>query len=92
MGALDQYVPAGLCTYSRPTGGMFLWLTFPSLAHVTTQQLFEAFAGVDVIVAPGTGFYVPGLWVVLTVAVAVRVVQRAVQWWRCPACAHAMQQ
>jgi DNA-binding transcriptional MocR family regulator len=59
--ALDKFVPAGLCTYTRPTGGMFLWLTFPTLGHVTTHQLFEAFAKADVIVAPGPGFYVPGI-------------------------------
>lgn len=63
--ALDQYMPSGTCTYTRPTGGMFVWLTFPTLGHLTTHQLFEAFAKADVIAAPGTGFYVPGIHEVL---------------------------
>jgi DNA-binding transcriptional MocR family regulator len=71
--ALDKYVPSGLCTYTRPTGGMFLWLTFPTLGHVTTHQLFEAFAKADVIIAPGTGFYVPGIHELLKTGVVPTV-------------------
>jgi DNA-binding transcriptional MocR family regulator len=58
--AIETYMP-GMCTFTRPTGGMFLWLTFPTLGHITTHQLFEAFAKADVIVAPGPGFYVPSI-------------------------------
>ena len=60
--ALEQYIPAGLCTYTLPTGGMFFWLSFPTLAHLSTQHVFEAFAAADVIVAPGPTFYVPGIF------------------------------
>ena len=41
---------------------MFFWLSFPTLAHLSTQHVFEAFAAADVIVAPGPTFYVPGIF------------------------------
>ena len=44
---------------------MFLWLSFPTLAHLSTHEVFEAFAKADVIVAPGNSFFVPGIYELL---------------------------
>ncbi|KAJ1409389.1 pyridoxal phosphate-dependent transferase [Ochromonadaceae sp. CCMP2298] len=63
--AIEEHFQPGLCVYSTPQGGMFLWLTFPTL-RVTTWELFEALAAVDVIVVPGTGFHVPAVEAVIS--------------------------
>lgn len=37
LGALERYMPEGV-TWSRPSGGMFLWLTLPG--HIDTKEIF----------------------------------------------------
>lgn len=61
VSSVEKFFTPGQVAYTMPTGGMFFWLTFPTLKNVSTQQLFEAFAKADVITVPGTGFYVAGI-------------------------------
>ena len=44
------------CTWSRPRGGLFIWLTFPD--HVDRRRLAEMAAARNVRYAPGSGFHV----------------------------------
>ena len=78
MGALRAHFTPEQCTYTIPTGGMFFWLTFPTLKRTSTHELFVALAAADVIVVPGTGFRVAGMQELLDQGVVpVSLEQRA---------------
>jgi 2-aminoadipate transaminase len=57
LGALDEYMPSSI-TWSRPRGGMFLWLTLPHGANTTTL-LAQALEN-HVAFVPGTAFFANG--------------------------------
>ncbi len=50
----------GDCVYNIPSGGMFLWLTFPKLT-VSSFELFRLLADAGVIAVPGDDFLVEGV-------------------------------
>ena len=52
--ALEASMPAGV-GWSRPEGGMFVWVTLPE--HLDSLALLEAAVTRGVIFAPGNGFY-----------------------------------
>ncbi len=45
-------------TYTRPRGGMFVWLTLPD--GISSMDVFERALRQQVAVLPGTPFYVDG--------------------------------
>ena len=49
---------SGLCTWSVPEGGMFLWMNVPGMED-TKQMIYENAAAKNVLLIPGT-FFVPG--------------------------------
>ena len=55
LSALDAAMPAGV-SYTRPTGGYFIWLRLPPAVEVA--DLAERARRENVYFAPGTGFYV----------------------------------
>jgi len=57
IGALERSMPAEV-TFTRPEGGMFLWVTLP--AGVSSLRLFELAIQQKVAFVPGTPFYVDG--------------------------------
>ena len=57
IGALERSMPAEV-TFTRPAGGMFLWVTLP--AGVSSLRLFELAIQQKVAFVPGTPFYVDG--------------------------------
>jgi len=61
LAAVEKYFKPEQVSYTTPNGGMFFWISFPQLAHISTHDLFVAFAARDVIVVPGTGFAVAGI-------------------------------
>lgn len=56
--ALDKYFPKEGVSWTRPEGGMFLWVTLPDTINVE-DMLKEAVAN-KVAFVPGTSFYVDG--------------------------------
>jgi 2-aminoadipate transaminase len=54
--ALAQYFPPEV-TWTRPKGGLFLWVTLPEGAD--TQKLFDAALRENVAFVPGDSFYAP---------------------------------
>jgi 2-aminoadipate transaminase len=54
--ALTKYFPPEV-TWTRPKGGLFLWVTLPEGADA--QKLFEAAVREDVAFVPGDCFYAP---------------------------------
>jgi DNA-binding transcriptional MocR family regulator len=52
--ALDQYMPPG-CTWTRPDGGFYVWLTVPD--GVDTKAMLPRAITARVAYASGTGFY-----------------------------------
>jgi 2-aminoadipate transaminase len=54
--ALSQYFPAEV-TWTRPKGGLFLWVTLPEGADA--QKLFDAAVRENVAFVPGECFYAP---------------------------------
>jgi DNA-binding transcriptional MocR family regulator len=58
LGALDQHLPAG-CTWTRPDGGFYVWLTVPE--GVDTKAMLPRAITARVAYASGTGFYADGL-------------------------------
>ncbi|HYH01820.1 MAG TPA: PLP-dependent aminotransferase family protein, partial [Bacillota bacterium] len=54
---LERYCPAGV-NFTRPEGGMFLWLTLPE--GISSSELFEEAIKEDVAFVPGQAFYVDG--------------------------------
>jgi 2-aminoadipate transaminase len=55
--AMDQYFPEEV-SWTKPEGGLFLWLTLPE--GVDSQQLFEAAIEKNVAFVPGNAFYPEG--------------------------------
>jgi 2-aminoadipate transaminase len=53
--ALAEFMPPGV-TFTRPAGGMFLWVTVP---NVDTAELLKISAESKVVFVPGVSFY-PG--------------------------------
>lgn len=54
LAALEQAMPAGV-EWSRPDGGMFVWLTLP--AHVDATELLPRAIERNVVYVPGAPFY-----------------------------------
>ena len=54
LDALQEFFPAG-ATWTRPQGGMFIWVTLP--AHINSTKLLEAAVAQNVAFVPGAPFY-----------------------------------
>jgi 2-aminoadipate transaminase len=57
LAALEQYFPADV-TWTRPQGGLFLWLTFP--AHMNAADILKAAVEQKVAFVPGESFHADG--------------------------------
>jgi 2-aminoadipate transaminase len=57
LDALEQQMPEGM-TWTRPEGGMFVWLTLPE--GVDSRELLRKALERDVAFVPGTGFHADG--------------------------------
>jgi 2-aminoadipate transaminase len=57
ISAMEQSFPSEV-TFTRPQGGMFLWVSLP--AGLSSLRLFEVAIGQKVAFVPGTPFYVDG--------------------------------
>jgi 2-aminoadipate transaminase len=57
ISALQRFFPPEV-EFTRPAGGMFLWVTLP--AGISSLKLFEAAIAQKVAFVPGTPFYVDG--------------------------------
>lgn len=65
VSALQQHLTPEECSYTIPTGGMFLWLTLHGLtggengrAKLTSEEVFKRLAAQGVVVVPGDDFHV----------------------------------
>ena len=58
LGALEQHLPAG-CSWTRPEGGFFVWMTVPE--GVDTKAMLPRAVTARVAYVSGTGFYADGL-------------------------------
>jgi DNA-binding transcriptional MocR family regulator len=54
MGILERELPEGV-TFTRPEGGLFLWVTFPG--RVNARELLQACLEQDVAFVPGGAFF-----------------------------------
>ena len=54
LAALTEFFPAGV-TWTRPEGGMFIWVTLPE--HFDSMQLLDEAIAHNVAFVPGTPFY-----------------------------------
>lgn len=54
LSALEEFFPPGV-TWTRPAGGLFLWVTLPE--GLDAQELFEAAVRERVAFVPGDSFY-----------------------------------
>jgi len=52
---IKQYFPPEV-NYTRPEGGMFMWITLPD--NMSSLKLFESASKVNVAFVPGDPFYV----------------------------------
>ncbi len=57
LAAMEQYFPQGV-TWTRPQGGLFLWVRLPE--HIDTEPLFRAALEEKVAFVPGYAFYPNG--------------------------------
>jgi len=57
LAAMEEYFPEGL-TWTRPQGGLFLWVKLPEA--VDSQELLEKALQEKVAFVPGTAFYADG--------------------------------
>ncbi|GAA0427831.1 GntR family transcriptional regulator [Actinoplanes capillaceus] len=57
LGALDDLMPAGT-TWTRPTGGLFVWATLPE--GLDSKAMMPRAIAARVAYVPGTGFYADG--------------------------------
>ena len=57
LSALEQYLPPG-CSWTRPDGGFFVWLTVPE--GVDTKAMLPRAVTARVAYVSGTGFYADG--------------------------------
>jgi DNA-binding transcriptional MocR family regulator len=58
LAALAQHLPAG-CTWTRPAGGFYVWLTVPE--GLDTKAMLPRAVTQRVAYVPGTAFYADGL-------------------------------
>ena len=58
LSALEQHLPEG-CTWTRPEGGFYVWVTVPE--GVDTKAMLPRAVTARVAYASGTGFYADGL-------------------------------
>jgi 2-aminoadipate transaminase len=54
LAALTEFFPAGV-TWTKPEGGMFIWVTLPK--HIDSMQLLEEAIAQHVAFVPGASFY-----------------------------------
>jgi 2-aminoadipate transaminase len=54
LAALDKHMPAGV-SWSKPTGGMFIWLVLPE--HIDTKEIFMTAVEHDVAYVIGQPFH-----------------------------------
>ena len=54
LDALDEFFPAGV-QWTRPEGGMFIWVTLPQ--HIDSMLLLDAALAQNVAFVPGASFY-----------------------------------
>ena len=54
LDALQEFFPAS-ASWTRPQGGMFIWVTLP--AHIDSMELLEAAVAQNVAFVPGAPFY-----------------------------------
>ncbi len=54
LAALTEFSPAGV-TWTRPEGGMFIWVTLPK--HIDSMQLLDEAVAQNVAFVPGASFY-----------------------------------
>ncbi|MDF3036162.1 MAG: PLP-dependent aminotransferase family protein [Paucimonas sp.] len=54
LDALTEFFPAGV-TWTRPDGGMFIWVTLPS--HIDSMKLLDRAIAQNVAFVPGAPFY-----------------------------------
>jgi 2-aminoadipate transaminase len=54
LAALTEFFPAGV-TWTRPEGGMFIWVTLPG--HIDSMQLLDEAVAQNVAFVPGAPFY-----------------------------------
>lgn len=57
VNALERHLPSGV-QFTRPEGGMFLWVTLPE--HISGMKLFEKAIENNVAFVPGRAFYLNG--------------------------------
>ena len=57
LAALDRHFPEGI-TWTRPQGGLFLWLTFPE--HMDAAEILKAAVEQKVAFVPGQSFHADG--------------------------------
>lgn len=57
LAAMEEYFPPGV-TWTRPQGGLFLWVRMPE--HVDAQKLLDVAVEEKVAFVPGTAFYPDG--------------------------------
>jgi len=58
LAALEQHMPGG-CTWTRPDGGFYVWMTVPE--GIDTKAMLPRAVTARVAYASGTGFYADGL-------------------------------
>ena len=54
LDALEEHMPEGI-SWTKPKGGLFLWLTLPE--HIDTSDIFCDAVEKNVAFVPGTNFY-----------------------------------
>ncbi|MBC7513316.1 MAG: PLP-dependent aminotransferase family protein [Herminiimonas sp.] len=54
LAALDEFFPAGV-QWTRPEGGMFIWVSLPE--HIDSRELLDAALAQNVAFVPGAPFY-----------------------------------
>jgi len=57
LNTLSETLPAG-CSWSKPEGGFFIWLTLPS--YLNAKELLADAIRANVAYVPGSGFYADG--------------------------------
>jgi 2-aminoadipate transaminase len=55
IGSINQHFPKNV-HFTRPEGGMFLWVTLPE--HISSMKLFEVAIGKKIAFVPGHPFYI----------------------------------
>ena len=58
LNAMDKYFPKEGVTWTKPDGGMFIWVTLPE--YINTDNLMKEAVARKVAFVPGSAFYTPG--------------------------------